>query len=47
VTALRAALLLTLGCLTSIATLARPVSYAGGWTVIGESDRQSRSAPVH
>ena len=31
-------LLLTLGCLTSIATLARPVSYTGGWTAIGESD---------
>ena len=46
-TALRAALLLTLGCLTSIATLARPVSYTGGWTVIGESDRQLSSALVH
>lgn len=45
--AMRALLLLALGCLTSIASLARPVSYAGGWTVIGESDRQSSSALVH
>ena len=46
-TALRAALLLTLGCMTSIATLARPVSYTGGWTVIEESDRQSSALLVH
>jgi len=47
VTALQAALLLTLGCMTSIATLARPVSYTGGWTVIEESDRQSSALLVH
>jgi len=47
VTAVRTALLLTLGYLTSTVTLARPVSYAGGWTVIEESDRQSSSALVH
>jgi len=47
VIAMRALLLLALGCLTSIASLARPVSYAGGWTVIEESDRQSSSALVH
>ena len=46
-TALQAALLLTLGCMTSIATLARPVSYTGGWTVIEESDRQSSALLVH
>ena len=46
-TTLRAALLLTLGCLTSTATLARPVSYTGGWTVIEESDRQSSAVLVH
>lgn len=44
---MRALLLLALGCLTSIASLARPVSYAGGWTVIEESDRQSSSVLVH
>ena len=43
----RTALLLTLGCLTSIVTLARPVSYTGGWTMIGESDRQSSSVLIH
>ena len=42
--AMRALLLLALGCLTSIVSLARPVSYTGGWTVIEESDRQSSSA---
>jgi len=47
VIAMRALLLLALGCLTSIASLARPVSYAGGWTVIEESDRQSSSVLVH
>jgi len=31
----------------SIATLARPVSYTGGWTVIEESDRQSSALLVH
>lgn len=46
-TAVRTALLLALGCLISIVTLARPVSYAGGWTLIEESDRQSSSALVH
>ena len=46
-TAVRSALLLTLGCLTSIVTLARPVSYTGGWTVIEESDRQSSSVLIH
>ena len=46
-TAVRTALPLTLGCLISMVTLARPVSYAGGWTVIEESDRQSSSALVH
>ena len=44
---MRAAFLLTLGCLTSIVTVARPVSYTGGWTVIGESDRQSSAVLVH
>ena len=44
---MRAAFLLTLGCLTSIVTVARPVSYTGGWTVIEESDRQSSSVLVH
>ena len=43
----RAALLLALGCLTSTVTVARPVSYAGGWTVIEESDRQSSSVLLH
>ena len=43
----RAALLLALGFLTSIVTVARPVSYAGGWTVIEESDRQSSSVLLH
>ena len=46
-TTLRAALLLTLGCLTPTETLARPVSYTGGWTVIEESDRQSSAVLVH
>ena len=44
---MRAALLLALGCLTSIVTVARPVSYSGGWTVIAESDRQSSSVLLH
>ena len=44
---MRAAFLLTLGCLTSIVTVARPVSYTGGLTVIEESDRQSSSVLVH
>ena len=44
---MRAAFLLTLGCLTSIVTVARPVSYTGGWTVIEESDRQSSSVLLH
>ena len=43
----RAALLFTAGCLASIGAVARPVSYAGGWTIIGESDRQSSSALAH
>ena len=43
----RAALLATLGCLISIVTVARPVSYAGGWTIIEESDRQSSSVLLH
>ena len=46
-TTLRAALMLTLGCLISTVTVARPVSYTGGWTVIEESDRQSSSVLVH
>lgn len=43
----RIALIVTLGCLASAATVARPVSYTGGWTVVEESDRQSSSALVH
>ena len=43
---MRAAFLLTLGCLTSIVTVP-PSSYTGGWTVIEESDRQSSSVLVH
>ena len=31
----------------SHAVQARPVSYAGGWTIIGESDRQLSSVLVH
>ena len=46
-TAVRAGILLTLGCLISTVTVARPVSYTGGWTVIEESDRQSSSVLVH
>ncbi len=38
---------LPVGCLASAATVARPVSYTGGWTVVEESDRQSSSALVH
>ena len=44
---MRMALLLTLGCVISIVTLARPVSYTGGWTMIGESDRQSSAVLMH
>jgi len=47
VNTVRAALLFTAGCLASIGAVARPVSYAGGWTIIGESDRQSSSALAH
>ena len=43
----RIALIVTLGLLASSATVARPVSYTGGWTVVEESDRQSSSALVH
>lgn len=43
----RTALLLALGCLASATAFGRPVSYAGGWTVIEESDRLSSSALVH
>ena len=43
----RPALLITFACLASTMAIARPVSYVGGWTVIGESDRQSSSALVH
>ena len=43
----RTAPLLTLACLASAMAIGRPVSYAGGWTVIGESDRQSSSALLH
>ena len=46
-TTARIALIVTLGCLASAATVARPVSYTGGWTVVEESDRQSSSALVH
>lgn len=37
------------GLCTSMASaaIARPVSYAGGWTLIQESDRQATSALVH
>ncbi len=46
-TAVRTALLLTLVCLISTETLARPISYTGGWTLIGESDRQSSAVLMH
>ena len=46
-TAVRTAPLLTLGCLISTVTLARPISYTGGLTVIGESDRQSSAVLIH
>ena len=39
-------LLITSGLIGQL-TFARPVSYAGGWTVIEESDRQSSSVLVH
>ena len=42
-----ALLLAALGCVVSAEALSRPVSYAGGWTLIGESDRQSSSALLH
>ena len=45
--AVRSALMLTLGCMATMAAVGRPVSYVGGWTVIEESDRQSSSALVH
>ena len=45
--AVRSALLLTLGCMATMAAFGRPVSYVGGWTVIEESDRLSSSALVH
>ena len=45
--AVRPALLLTLGCMATMAAVGRPVSYVGGWTVIEESDRLSSSALVH
>ena len=35
------------GLLACEIAIARPVSYAGGWTVIEESDRQSSSALAH
>ena len=43
----RPALLITFACLASTVAIGRPVSYVGGWTVIGESDRQSSSALAH
>ena len=43
----RALLLAALECIVSAEALSRPVSYAGGWTLIGESDRQSSSALLH
>ena len=43
----RPALLITFAYLASAMAIGRPVSYMGGWTVIGESDRQSSSALVH
>jgi hypothetical protein len=42
-----ALLLLVTSGLIGQPTLARPVSYAGGWTVVEESDRQSSSLLVH
>ena len=42
-----ALLLLVTSGLIGQPTLARPVSYAGGWTVVEESDRQSSSLFVH
>ena len=39
--------LIAVACLASTMAAGRPVSYMGGWTVIGESDRQSSSALVH
>ena len=42
-----ALLFAALGCVVSAEALSRPVSYAGGWTLIGESDRQSSSALLH
>lgn len=42
-----ALLFAALGCIISAEALSRPVSYAGGWTLIGESDRQSSSALLH
>ena len=45
--AVRSALMLTLGCMATMAAVGRPVSYVGGWTVIEESERQSSSALVH
>lgn len=43
----RGLLLAALVCVVSAEALSRPVSYAGGWTLIGESDRQSSSALLH
>jgi hypothetical protein len=46
----RLALVVALVTATSISSLkawSRPVSYAGGWTIIEESDRQASSALIH
>ena len=43
----RASWILALICFMAGAALGRPVSYAGGWTFIEESDRQSSSVLLH
>ena len=40
-------MLAVLGCSISMVALSRPVSYTGGYTIIGESDRQSSSVLLH
>ena len=43
----RASRILALICFMTGAAFGRPVSYAGGWTFIEESDRQSSSVLLH
>ena len=43
----QALVLAVLACIASMGALSRPVSYTGGWTIIGESDRQSSSVLLH